>query len=86
MRPWIIVGLGLFVAIFGIGVLITALPKRRAAAEQEACKRNLKDLAAFAAMNSDPDPVKAAKAPREVPVAPPPTMQTFFFAMLISPR
>jgi prepilin-type processing-associated H-X9-DG protein len=67
MRPWIIVGLGLFVAIFGIGVLITALPKRRAAAEAEMCKKNLKDLAAFAAMNSDPDPAKAAKAPHEVP-------------------
>lgn len=67
MRPWIIVGLGAFLVLFAVGVLITALPQRRAAAEQEACKKNLKDLAAFAAMKSDPDPARAAAAPHEVP-------------------
>jgi prepilin-type processing-associated H-X9-DG protein len=67
MKPWIIAGVAAFVVLFALGVVITGLPKRRAAAEAEACKKNLKDLAAFAAMNSDPDPAKAAKAPHEVP-------------------
>ena len=67
MRPWIIIGVGAFVAIFAVGVLVTAVPKWRAAAEQETCKKNFKDLAWFAAMNSDADPAKAAKAPREIP-------------------
>lgn len=54
MRPWILIGLGLFVAVFAIGVVITTLPARRAAAEQDACKYNLKNLALFAATHAKP--------------------------------
>src|SRR5438309_10210538 len=54
MRPWILTGLGVFAILFVAGVLITALPKRRAAADQEACKNNLKNLALFAAHHAHP--------------------------------
>ena len=49
MRPWILIGLGTFAVLFVLGVLITQLPKRRAAAQQEACKNNLRIMSQFAA-------------------------------------
>ncbi len=68
MRPWLLIGLATFIVLFGIGVLITALPKRRAAAEQEACKYNLKNLSLFAAFYAHPPKnAPAEKLAQEVP-------------------
>jgi hypothetical protein len=68
MRPWILIGLGILAVLFVVGVLITALPKRRAAAEQEACKNNLKNLALFAAFHAHPPKnVPADKIRHEIP-------------------
>lgn len=68
MRPWILIGLGAFVVLFVIGVLITALPKQRAAAEQEACKNNLKTIALFAAHHAHPpDGIPLEKLRNEIP-------------------
>lgn len=68
MRPWILIGLGLFVAVFAIGVVITTLPARRAAAEQEACKNNLRNLALFAATHANPPKgTPQSKVAQEIP-------------------
>lgn len=67
MRPWILIGLGAFGAFFVFGVLITALPSRRAAAEQEACKHNLKDLAFFATVHAHPDAAPGVAVRQEIP-------------------
>jgi len=67
MRPWILIGLGAFGVLFVAGVLITALPSRRAAAEQEACKNNLKDLAFFATVHAHPDAAPGVAVKHEIP-------------------
>ena len=67
MKPWIIVGLGAFLVAFVLGVLITALPKRRAAAEQVGCQQNLKDLASFAAWHASPEAPAGRPRPMAIP-------------------
>lgn len=67
MRAWILVGLAVFLVLFVAGVLITALPSYRAAAEQEACKNNLKDLAFFATLHAHPDAAPGVATRQEIP-------------------
>jgi hypothetical protein len=68
MRPWILIGLGAFAVLFVLGVLITMVPKQRAAAEQEACKQNLKTLSLFAAHHArPPKDFPADKLRNEIP-------------------
>ena len=68
MRPWILIGLCAFAVLFVVSVLITAIPKRRAAAEQEVCKNNLKNLALFADHHAHPPKnVPPDKLRHEVP-------------------
>ena len=47
-------GLAVAAGLLVLGVVITMVPKRRAAAEQESCKNNLKGLALFASWHSHP--------------------------------
>jgi hypothetical protein len=54
MRPWIIIGVAVLFGLIVVGVLITGLPARRAAADQEICRNNLKNLALFAAVHAHP--------------------------------
>src|SRR5438270_706519 len=67
MRPWILVGLGVFAILFVLGVLFTMIPKRRVAAEQEACKHNLAQLSQFAAHHAKPSQNARDKLRNEIP-------------------